>query len=252
MYAAWVNGFIFVNTRDKKSTSASLPKMQRVLDNNSSILIYPEASWNISENKIVNKLFPGTAILAHRANKKVVPLGSFHEHGSKDIYLNFGKPMDFTDLSVEDATLKLRDELSALRFELIENYSTPCLRHQKDIDPSKPLRRNALSDTPRQDWVDLQVQIVEQFKWFEPDWEDEYLTYKDKSITEEADVWNFVRSLDYNERDEKIEKLIASKNYLEAQRTYETTQFFRNINEQFQAEDDLNVVKVLQKRYKTR
>lgn len=183
MYAAWLNGFIFVNTRDAKSKKEAIPKMQKVLENGTSILIYPEASWNVTENKVVNRLFPGTAILAQRTGAEVVPLGSYQNPENRNIYLNFGKPIDLSSQSVEEGTLMLRDELATLRYELIEKYAPK-------------LKREELPKDARAAWVDHQRKTVLQFKWIEPDWEDEYLTYKDPNITYEEDAFAFVDQLD--------------------------------------------------------
>ena len=46
VYAAWLNGFIYVNRLDPKSRADSIPKMKRVLDSGTSILIFPEGGHN--------------------------------------------------------------------------------------------------------------------------------------------------------------------------------------------------------------
>ncbi len=215
MYAGWLNGFIFVDTKDKKSKKESLPKMQMILENGSSILIYPEASWNVTENKVVNRLFPGTVILAKRSAKEIVPLGSYQDPQTKEIYLNFGKPFDVSEYSVEEGTAVLRDNLATLRYELLEKYAPRINRHE-------------LSDNPRQDWVNYQRDKVLQFNWTTPDWEDEYLTYKDPNIIYEEDAWAFVDNLNPLEHDRGLLKIKRNR----------------------QEEDNYNVVKVLNKTWK--
>ena len=59
MYAAWLNGMIYVDRNNQQSRSDSLEKMEYILNNGSSVIIFPEGGWNNSENLLINPLFAG-------------------------------------------------------------------------------------------------------------------------------------------------------------------------------------------------
>lgn len=67
MYAAWLNGFIYVNREDEKSRKDAIPKMERVLNSGSSVLIFAEGGHSNTENLLCYKLFASPYILAVRA-----------------------------------------------------------------------------------------------------------------------------------------------------------------------------------------
>lgn len=134
MYAAWLNGFIYVNRTDDKSRKDAIPKMERILKSGSSVLIFPEGGHNNTENNLVNKLFAGPYILAKRTGCKVVPIAPFYEFGSDKIYMNFGDPIDLAKYeSKKEALLDLRDIFATMVYENIEKHSTPFVR-PKDRD----------------------------------------------------------------------------------------------------------------------
>ena len=68
MYAAWLNGLVYVNRLDADSRKESVKKMLRILNAGSSVLIFPEGGWNNSENLLVNPLFSGPWLLAKSDN----------------------------------------------------------------------------------------------------------------------------------------------------------------------------------------
>lgn len=50
LYAAWVCGMMYVDKINPQSRKDAVEKMVRVLENNTSVIIYPEGAWNNTEN----------------------------------------------------------------------------------------------------------------------------------------------------------------------------------------------------------
>ena len=50
MNAAWLYGLIYVDRLNTESRKDSVKKMERILNNGSSILMFPEGGWNNTEN----------------------------------------------------------------------------------------------------------------------------------------------------------------------------------------------------------
>lgn len=92
MYAAWLNGMVFVDKLDPQSRKDSVEKMVRVLESGSSVILYPEGAWNNTENLLVQPLFAGAAEMALRTGAKIVPI-AIEQYG-KRYCANIGEPID--------------------------------------------------------------------------------------------------------------------------------------------------------------
>ena len=123
MYAAWLNGMIYVNRLDPESRKESVKKMERVLNNGSSVLLFPEGGWNNTENLICQKLFAGPYILAQKTGVEVVPMSAYNAHNSDKIYINVGEPIDLSNLSKDEAKEKLRDSMANLMYLYMEKHA---------------------------------------------------------------------------------------------------------------------------------
>lgn len=180
MYFAWLNGFIYVNRTDENSRKESVLKMERILKEGSSILMFPEGGHNNTESSLCNRLFSGPYILSMRTGCKVVPIAPFYEFGSKTIHINFGNPVDLTQFEDKKAANEyLRNLLATMVFENIEKYSTPYVR---------PVNK------------DIHLQFLEERKkeylknpWTKDAWEEELTRYLNAS---EKEYESLMKSMD--------------------------------------------------------
>lgn len=191
MYAAWLNGFIYVNRTEKKSRNEAIPKMERILKKGSSVLIFPEGGHNNTENNLVNKLFASPFILAARTKCKVVPIAPFYEFGSDKIYMNFGNPIDLSQFDdKKEALLYLRDIFATMVYENIEKYATPYVREVgKDIHLEFMEQR-------RQEYL--------KNSWTRDVWEEELTRYLDESERESASVMESVDKIKVDKNNASI------------------------------------------------
>ena len=70
----WLYGAQLVDRYDKKSKHSMKNKMNRVIEYGNDILIYPEATWNLSPNKLMYNLHWGFYDVAQKNNAVVVPI----------------------------------------------------------------------------------------------------------------------------------------------------------------------------------
>ena len=175
MYAAWLNGFIYVNRTDEKSRKQAIPKMERILKSGSSVLVFPEGGHNNTENNLVNKLFASPYILAARTSCKVVPIAPFYEFGSDKIYMNFGDPIDLAKYEDKKEALQdLRDIFATMVYENIEKHSTPYVRPEgRDI---------------HMDFMEQRRQEYLKNPWTRDVWEEELTRYLDAEERESVSV----------------------------------------------------------------
>lgn len=119
--ASWANGCILVDRLNKESRKASKQKMIRALTLGSSVLMFPEGTWNKSPNLLTEKLFPGFYDIAKETGAPIAIIATHRE--GKFVYGILDEAFDITKYSREEAIKLLRDKMSALRLELIEKYS---------------------------------------------------------------------------------------------------------------------------------
>lgn len=175
MYAAWLNGMIYVDRNNKKNRKDSVEKMKWVLDHGSSILIFPEGGWNNTENMLVQPLFAGPYTLSQLTGAKVVPISSFSEIGSDKIYINVGEPLDFANKTRKEALIQLRDSLGTMVYSSIEKHSTP-------------IKRKELGEDYHIEYMEARRSEYMRVKWTKDVWDEELAFYKDKSIVTPQEV----------------------------------------------------------------
>ncbi len=175
MYAAWINGMIYVDRLDPVSRKESLLKMIRVLVSGSSVLLFPEGGWNNTENLTVQKLFSGPYKLSKSTKREVVPISTFNEPGSNKIYIRVGNPIDLSNMDKKDANTYLRDELATKMYNQIELYSTP-------------IKRAELTSDAREKFMEERKNEYLRTNWTKDVWDEELTVYRDKDVTSPEEV----------------------------------------------------------------
>ncbi len=175
MYFNWLTGIIFVDRYSEESRKSSIPKMERIINSGSSILIFPEGGLNNTENLLVMKLFSGPYVLSKNTGAKVVPISTFNETGSKNIYVSGGEPLPLYEYDKKEALIKLRDSLATLKYYQMENHATR-------------IKRNDLSEDPRLDFMEERRKEYLNTKWTRDVWDEELTVYRDKDAPTPQEV----------------------------------------------------------------
>ena len=175
MYAAWINGMIYVDRLNYDSRKESVKKMERILNSGSSVLLFPEGGWNNTENLLVQKLFAGPYILSKDTGCEVIPISTFNEANSDKIYIKFGNPLNLGEMGKKDALKILRDELASMMYGQIEKYSTPISRDKLPLDA-------------REKFMEERKNEYLRVKWSKDVWDEELTVYKDKDNPSKEDV----------------------------------------------------------------
>lgn len=166
MYGGWLNGIIYVDRNDNQSRKDSLKKMKHVLEQGSSVLIYPEGGWNNTENLLVQQLFAGPYYLSCDTLKKVVPMAIF-KSDDNSIYVRAGDAMDLSVYDKKEALTLLRDEMASLMYGLIEDHS-------------KIIQRSELKGDIHLSYMEERCQEYISTPWTRDVWDEELTVYQDK------------------------------------------------------------------------
>jgi len=73
------------------------------------------------------------------------------------------------------------------------------------------VKRSSLPKDPRIAWLEAKKKEVLQFKWINPDWEDEYLTLDDKLGIKPENVWKFLDKLELNKNNAFLARAISER-----------------------------------------
>lgn len=121
-------GLILVNKEDRESRKNAKLDMIHHLLNGHSVVVFPEATWNLSPNKLHLPLNWGFLDVARKADVPVVPVVDEYTYDTRNskehitkIHIRFGKPIYITfGDSLEEKLLEYQESISTMRYELIE------------------------------------------------------------------------------------------------------------------------------------
>lgn len=173
-FTAWAAGLILVNRSDKESRKAAKRKMLRALTLGSSVIIFPEGTWNKSPNQMMSGLFPGVYDIAKESGALVVPIATMRE--GKYVYGIREAAFDITKYDRKKGMEILCDKLSTIRWELME---------------AMPIAKRAdlpIGTDAERYWKNYIDSLMAEVKFY--DYEEELHTkFVNKTITEPSDAF---------------------------------------------------------------
>lgn len=168
----WLSGIAYVNRQDTVSRKDSVRKMEKLLNNKTSVVAYIEGRYNNTENKLSEEMFYSAYELWERTGKKVVPVSAHTTMDADTVYICFGKPLDFTGLNKYEARDLIREKVSELHYEQIRQHSIPLTREYLDS---------------RKDYhFDYMIQRRQEYchhPWYDDVWDEELTGFISKEVT---------------------------------------------------------------------
>lgn len=189
--AMWLNGMIYLDRTSTESRKDAIKKMKRILTAGSSILLFPEGGYNNTENQLIQPLFSSPYILSKELGVKVVPLITFNDIGTDAIYVRVGEPIDLSVYEKYEAMFVLRDVMSTIVFEIIEEHV-------------KPIKRAELPDNSHEWWLEVRKDVYDCQKWSKDVWEEEVTYYPGHGVTTPKKVREFVDMVNVNKNNAYI------------------------------------------------
>lgn len=180
---AWVAGMILVDRTDKQSRASSVDKMVRVLKLGSSVIMYPEGTWNKSPNELISGLFPGIYEVAKKSGVPVVPIATYRNE--KKAYGIRDEAFDICKYDRIKGIQILRDKMATMQYELIEKYGA-CNR--SDF----PYGKQAYEY-----WEDFVKGLMSEAEFYDYELE-RHTKYRPKGIADPDEVFSFMEKLEPN------------------------------------------------------
>lgn len=128
-----LNGVIYVDVESREDKANTKKLMGKLLQSGKNVMIFPEGTWNLSENEIIRDIAYGAAEAAISANAVIVPIAV--EQYEKHFVICSGDMLDPLCLQIDnhDFTMILRDELASLRWKIWESRGI-CSRNTLEDD----------------------------------------------------------------------------------------------------------------------
>ncbi len=149
----WLNGVIWVDRKNRADMAASKQGIEAYLQQGRSVLWFPEATWNLTDNLLMLPMRWGIIDVARQTDAQIIPMALDYDREKMVCRVQFGKPLtDDALLDKPSAIRDLRDALATMRWDVMQNQ--PILRRH-DVDPDQ-LREDmyqVLMEYPPLDWA---------------------------------------------------------------------------------------------------
>lgn len=117
----WLAGTALIDRSNKESKKSTVPKLGKIIDYGTNVIMYPEGVWNKTPNLLVQKLYHGVHILAKEKNAMVVPVAFYEADGICHVIID--EPIDMGKYSCEEGITLLRDRMASSVQELMDKYA---------------------------------------------------------------------------------------------------------------------------------
>lgn len=147
-----LNGVIFVDRKDKEDMAASKQAMSAYLHIGRSIVMFPEGTWNLTENQLILPMKWGIIDIAKETGAQIIPTVLEYDREKKKCFVRFDVPMVFApEDSKAEAIIALRDTLATMRWEFWEHNGT-FSRASLDMDSERKKLFYSVEEYPPIDW----------------------------------------------------------------------------------------------------
>lgn len=111
-----LNGVIYVDPEDTADKRVALQTAIRYLLRGRSLLWYPEGTWNLSPNMVIQPLHYGIIEAAYQSGALIVPVGleQYGQGKQKQFKVNIGQPMDITQLVSGQLTHEVKSDIAEM------------------------------------------------------------------------------------------------------------------------------------------
>ncbi|MDO4618799.1 MAG: lysophospholipid acyltransferase family protein [Clostridia bacterium] len=121
----YLSGCVIIDTLNKTDRAVGFNRAIELLKAGQNLLIFPEGEWNITENELCMKLYPGVIKMALETGAIVVPMAV--EQYDNTFVFNMGDIIDYNtatykDYSADKLKADLRDRLATLKYQIIEKH----------------------------------------------------------------------------------------------------------------------------------
>ena len=144
-------GAIWVDRKSKESSAWSKEHIVAYLNKGKSILWFPEATWNLTDNLLMLPMRWGIMEVAQKSGAQIIPMALDYDTEQQICCVRFGKPLNVeSSVSKQQSIVALRDAMATLRWDFISRNKAT--RQSLNIANERTDRFQAVRDYPPLDW----------------------------------------------------------------------------------------------------
>ena len=152
-------GSIFVDRKNKNDMSLAKEAMIQYLQQNESIIMFPEGTWNLSDNLLVLNMKWGIIDIASQTNSQIIPINLDYDRQNMKCYVRYGEPILVKkNCDKLEEIKKLRDVMATLRYNSLMKYDI-IKRNMIDLETIKSENRSSIDEFPKID-IDYEESII--------------------------------------------------------------------------------------------
>lgn len=117
-------GSIFVDRKDKEDMVASKKAMEEYLNNNQSIIMFPEGTWNLTDELLMLPMKWGIIEIAQETDAQIIPVNLDYNREKKECRVTFGEAIVPDNYRTKKEQIdELRDIMATMRWNSMEKNS---------------------------------------------------------------------------------------------------------------------------------
>lgn len=147
----YLNGSIFVDRKDKKDMALSKNAMIEYLKKNQNIIMFPEGTWDMTDQGLMLNLKWGIIEVAKETNAQIIPVDLNYDRENKICRIKFGESMFFDKSTDKKEAIELvRDTMATMRWNSIDDKII-YLREKMDVEKIREEKRQVIAEYPKLD-----------------------------------------------------------------------------------------------------
>ena len=154
-----LNGTVFVDRKDREDTYLSKKAMEEYLKQKQDLIVFPEGTWNLTEDLLMMEMKWGVIDIANNTNAQIIPVSLDYNDEYSECLVKFGEPiLPEKFKSKAEAIRYLRDMMATLKWDQMEANGT-FKRSQAWIESERIKQQQLLEEYPLYDY-DYEQSIV--------------------------------------------------------------------------------------------
>lgn len=154
-----LNGSIFVDRKDKKDMALSKDAMVEYLKKGQNIIMFPEGTWNMTDQELMLNMKWGIIEVAKETNAQIIPVVLNYDRDNNKCSVVFGQTMVIEkDRDKKEAIEELRDEMASLRWKAIDETKI-YKREEIDVEDLRKKKEAIYDEYPMLD-VEYEKSVI--------------------------------------------------------------------------------------------
>ena len=130
-----LNGSIFVDRKNKEDMIVSKNAMEEYLNKNKPIIMFPEGTWNLTDELLMLPMKWGIIDVAQETNAQIIPVNLDYDRKKRECRVTYGEPILPNNYQTKKEQIdELRDIMATMRWENMEKQ--PIIK-RCDLDKEK-------------------------------------------------------------------------------------------------------------------